>query len=99
MAIARKVIIMDFDTISAQYIYATAAVVVSLGIAYWLVAHKNNGLFDVSCGFDFIQHAPHGTADQVDHRNEIAFVSVAASPRSGSLKEAIHAFQTCVRQA
>ncbi|WP_191236826.1 phosphate-starvation-inducible PsiE family protein [Cobetia marina] len=40
MAIARKVIIMDFNTISAQYIYATAAVVVSLGIAYWLVAHK-----------------------------------------------------------
>ena len=57
------------------------------------------GLFDVSCGFGFIQHAPHGAADQVDHRNEIAFVSVAASARSGSLKEAIHAFQTCVRQA
>ncbi len=40
MAIARKVIIMDFDTISAQYIYATASVVISLGVAYWLVANK-----------------------------------------------------------
>ena len=37
MAIARKVIILDFDKITSQYIYATAAVVLAMGIAYWLV--------------------------------------------------------------
>jgi uncharacterized membrane protein (DUF373 family) len=38
MAIARKVIVFDFEKISSQYIYATAAVVVALGITYWLVS-------------------------------------------------------------
>lgn len=40
MAIARKVIVMDFGNLSPHYVYATALVVLSLGIAYWLVAHK-----------------------------------------------------------
>jgi uncharacterized membrane protein (DUF373 family) len=37
MAIARKVIILDFDKTSPPYIYATAAVVLAMGVAYWLV--------------------------------------------------------------
>lgn len=37
MAIARKVIIFDYSELSADYIYATAAVVLSLSIGYWLV--------------------------------------------------------------
>ena len=37
MAIARKVIILDFDTVTPSYIYATAAVVLAMAVAYWLV--------------------------------------------------------------
>jgi uncharacterized membrane protein (DUF373 family) len=41
MAIARKVIVFDFKVLDAQYVYATAAVVVALGIAYWLVSKSS----------------------------------------------------------
>ncbi|MDX1295840.1 MAG: phosphate-starvation-inducible PsiE family protein [Sulfurimonadaceae bacterium] len=40
MAIARKVIIFDFEKVTPEYIYATAAVVLALGITYWLIAKK-----------------------------------------------------------
>jgi len=40
MAIARKVIIIDFKDLSPDYIFATAAVVLSLGITYYLIAKK-----------------------------------------------------------
>jgi len=37
MAICRKVIIFDFHDLSPQYIYASSAVVLALGVTYWLV--------------------------------------------------------------
>ncbi|MFH2048552.1 MAG: phosphate-starvation-inducible PsiE family protein [bacterium] len=37
MAIARKVIIFDFEEISPPYIFGTATVVFALGITYWLI--------------------------------------------------------------
>ena len=37
MAIARKVIIFDYEQITPPYIYGTAAVVLSLGVTYWLI--------------------------------------------------------------
>ena len=40
MAIARKVIVLDYKTVEAADIYATAAVVFALSIGYWLVARK-----------------------------------------------------------
>jgi len=40
MAIARKVIILDFDEITPPYIYGTAAIIFSLGITYWLITKK-----------------------------------------------------------
>ena len=40
MAIARKVIVFDFKELSPQYIFATAAVVLALGITYWLESGK-----------------------------------------------------------
>ncbi|QOR38079.1 phosphate-starvation-inducible PsiE family protein [Billgrantia diversa] len=40
MAIARKVIIMDTETVSSMEIMAIAAVVLALGITHWLVARK-----------------------------------------------------------
>jgi uncharacterized membrane protein (DUF373 family) len=43
MAIARKVIVFDFKELTSQYIYATAAVVLALGITYWLVSRNANG--------------------------------------------------------
>jgi len=40
MAIARKVIILDFSVLTSDYIFATAAVVFSLGITYWLISRR-----------------------------------------------------------
>lgn len=40
MAIARKVIVFDFKVLEPEYVAATAAVVLALGITYWLVAAK-----------------------------------------------------------
>ena len=42
MAIARKVIIFQFNDISALHVFATAAVIVALGITYWLIS-RNDG--------------------------------------------------------
>ena len=43
MAIARKVIILDYSTTSPQYIYATAAVVAAMALAYWLIVRYRPG--------------------------------------------------------
>ncbi len=40
MAVARKVIVFDFKEISHEYVWATAAVVLALGLTYWLIARK-----------------------------------------------------------
>lgn len=41
MAIARKVIIFDFEKITPPFIYGTAAVVLALGITYWLITKRS----------------------------------------------------------
>ena len=41
MAIARKVIIIDFKDLSPYYIFATASVVLALGITYYLVSKED----------------------------------------------------------
>lgn len=41
MAIARKVIIFDYEQITPPYIYGTAAVVLALGITYWLITKRS----------------------------------------------------------
>lgn len=38
MAAARKVIVFDFNTMDAAYIYATGGVILALGVAYYLIA-------------------------------------------------------------
>lgn len=40
MAIARKVIVLDYQTLEPEYIWATAAVIFALSIGYWLVTKK-----------------------------------------------------------
>lgn len=40
MAIARKVIVLDYKTLEPEYIWATAAVILALSIGYWLVEKK-----------------------------------------------------------
>ncbi len=37
MAISRKVIVFDFKELTPMYIFATSAVVLALGITYWLI--------------------------------------------------------------
>ena len=40
MAISRKVIIFDFDEVTPPFVLAVAAVVLALGITYWLISKK-----------------------------------------------------------
>ena len=40
MAIARKVIVFDFKELTPMYIFASAAVVLALGVTYWLISLK-----------------------------------------------------------
>lgn len=42
MAICRKVIVFDFHDLPPQYVYASGAVVVALGLTYWLVENTHN---------------------------------------------------------
>lgn len=44
MAIARKVIIFDYDVISPEYVWATAGVTLATSIAYWLVVRHPDGV-------------------------------------------------------
>ncbi len=37
MAIARKVIVMDYEKTSAEFVYGTAAIVLAMSFGYWLV--------------------------------------------------------------
>lgn len=40
MAVARKVIVFDYDVISPGYVYATALTIISLGVTYWLLIRE-----------------------------------------------------------
>ena len=40
MAIARKVIMLDFKDLDPMYIFAIASVIVALGLTYWLISYK-----------------------------------------------------------
>ena len=47
MAIARKVIVLDFTNLESEYIWATAALVIALGVTYWLLSKpKGKSLVD-----------------------------------------------------
>ncbi len=41
MAVARKVIVLDYKEVSSDYVFATAALVLALAVAYWLAVVKN----------------------------------------------------------
>jgi len=40
MAVARKAIVFDFSKHAPEHIFATAAVILALGITYWLISNK-----------------------------------------------------------
>ena len=40
MAIARKVIVLDYAELSPEYIYATAAVTMAMSLGYWLIVRN-----------------------------------------------------------
>jgi uncharacterized membrane protein (DUF373 family) len=40
MAIARKVIVLDLSILEPAYLYAIAAIVIALGITYWLLSFR-----------------------------------------------------------
>jgi len=44
MAVARKVIVLDYKEVSAEYVFATAALVLALAVAYWLAVVKNTSI-------------------------------------------------------
>jgi uncharacterized membrane protein (DUF373 family) len=39
-AIARKVIVLNFDAVDAEYLYGNAVIVLALGVTYWLVSQR-----------------------------------------------------------
>ena len=43
MAIARKVIVFDYKEIKSEYVWATAAVILALGVTYWLISKGSAG--------------------------------------------------------
>lgn len=43
MAIARKVIVLDYKELSPDYVWATGAVVLATSIGYWLVVTRKKG--------------------------------------------------------
>lgn len=44
MAVARKVIVLDYKVVSSDYVFATAALVFALAVAYWLAVVKNTSI-------------------------------------------------------
>ncbi|MFO7595488.1 MAG: phosphate-starvation-inducible PsiE family protein [Desulfocurvibacter africanus] len=40
MAAARKVIVLDFTEVASTYVFALAAIIISLGISYWLLTRR-----------------------------------------------------------
>ena len=44
MAVARKVIVLDYDVVSPDYVYASAALILALAVAYWLAVVKNTSV-------------------------------------------------------
>lgn len=64
MAIARKVIILDFTTIDANYVFAIAAVVLAMSVGYWLVVHRSDSMaFKITeKGVERVRKAPPDTA-------------------------------------
>lgn len=44
MAVARKVIVLDYKVVSSDYVFATAALVLALAVAYWLAVVKNTSI-------------------------------------------------------
>ena len=44
MAISRKIIVLDFKEVDAEYVWASAAVILALGVTYWLIAFKPKSL-------------------------------------------------------
>jgi uncharacterized membrane protein (DUF373 family) len=66
MAIARKVIILDFKTITPDYMFATAALIFAMSIGYWFVV-RNVDAKTVYCdqfGGNF------SDSEECDQRNE-----------------------------
>lgn len=45
MAIARKVIIFDFDKLAPGYVYATGVVILALSLGYWLIIREKDRPF------------------------------------------------------
>lgn len=44
MAVARKVIVLDYKVVSSDYVFATAALVLALAVAYWLAVVKSTSI-------------------------------------------------------
>jgi len=42
MAVARKVIVFDYDELGWEYVLATGIVVLALGVTYWMIARQEH---------------------------------------------------------
>lgn len=51
MAICRKVIVFDFKMLTPSMVASTAAVIIALGITYWLILRKTEKIFNKTGNF------------------------------------------------
>ncbi|MGI1943966.1 phosphate-starvation-inducible PsiE family protein [Shewanella frigidimarina] len=42
MAISRQIIVLDFKEVGPEYVWASATVIIALGVTYWLVSAKRS---------------------------------------------------------
>ncbi|NKB88375.1 MAG: hypothetical protein GKS06_09155 [Acidobacteria bacterium] len=42
MAVARKVIVLDYNKVGYDYVWSTAGLVIALGVAYWLIVQRRH---------------------------------------------------------
>jgi uncharacterized membrane protein (DUF373 family) len=47
MAMARKIIVLDFANTAAEYVYGIALAVAALGLTYWLLSRENESVSNI----------------------------------------------------
>lgn len=48
VAIARKVIVFDFENIESEYVWATSSVIIALCVGYWVTGLRSKGENEIS---------------------------------------------------
>jgi hypothetical protein len=89
MAIARKVVVVDFNNLSADYVWARGVLVLALGITCWLLHKKTT---TDAAGLSPLPNHRHGldSASRIlMHQQRRVMAHGAPSPRSAAADQAL----------